>query len=61
MYVDTTDTIDKKIAALLCHESQIPDPPGSTSASASGARMNGAAVGLPDGRTAEAFKAVDAA
>ena len=28
IYVDTTDTVDKKIAALLCHKSQIPDPAG---------------------------------
>ena len=28
VYVDTTDTIDKKIAALQCHVSQIPDPAG---------------------------------
>jgi LmbE family N-acetylglucosaminyl deacetylase len=60
VYVETTDTIDKKIAALLCHASQIPDPPGLDQRIREWGATIGAAVGLPDGRTAEAFKSVDA-
>ena len=44
-YVDITDTIDRKIEALLCHKSQLPDPDatgemvrGWTSMTASGGR-----------------------
>jgi len=61
VYVDTTDTIDKKIAALLCHKSQIPDPAGLDQRMREWGAMIGARVGLPEGRLAEAFKAVDAA
>jgi LmbE family N-acetylglucosaminyl deacetylase len=60
VYVDTTDTIDKKIAALLCHKSQIPDPPGLDQRLRDWAGMIAARVGLPEGRLAEAFKSVDA-
>jgi LmbE family N-acetylglucosaminyl deacetylase len=60
-YVETTDTIDKKIAALACHVSQIPDPTGLDQRMREWGAMIGARVGLPDGRLAEAFKAVDAA
>jgi LmbE family N-acetylglucosaminyl deacetylase len=61
VYVDTTDTIDKKIAALQCHKSQIPDPAGLDQRMREWGAMIGARAGLPDGRLAEAFKAVDAA
>jgi LmbE family N-acetylglucosaminyl deacetylase len=61
VYVDTTDTIDKKIAALACHKSQIPDPAGLDQRMREWGGMIGARVGLPEGRLAEAFKAVDAA
>jgi len=60
VYVETTATIDKKITALLCHVSQIPDPPGLDQRIREWGAANGAAVGLPDGRTAELFKAIDA-
>ncbi len=59
VYVETTATIDKKIAALQCHMSQIPDPPGLDRRIREWGGANGAAVGLPDGRTAELFKAID--
>jgi LmbE family N-acetylglucosaminyl deacetylase len=60
VYVETTATIDKKVAALLCHVSQIPDPPGLDQRIREWGAANGAAVGLPDGRAAELFKAIDA-
>lgn len=59
VYVETTATIDKKVAALLCHVSQIPDPPGLDARIREWGRANGAAAGLRDGRTAELFKAID--
>jgi LmbE family N-acetylglucosaminyl deacetylase len=59
VYVDITDSIDRKIEALLCHASQIEDP----DALAARIRDWGAAVataaGLPDGRAAEGFLFVD--
>ena len=61
VYVDTTDTVDKKIAALLCHASQIPDPPGLDQRMRDWGAMIAARCGLPEGRLAEAFKAIDAA
>jgi LmbE family N-acetylglucosaminyl deacetylase len=56
--VDITDSIDRKIAALRCHVSQIEDPDalekrvrGWTSATAKDG-------GLPAGRMAETFQVV---
>jgi LmbE family N-acetylglucosaminyl deacetylase len=60
VYVDTTDTIDKKIAALRCHVSQIPDPEGLDERMKAWGAMIAERCGLPPGRTAEAFQAVDA-
>ena len=60
VYVDTTDTIDKKIAALRCHVSQIPDPEGLDERMKAWGAMIAERCGLPQGRTAEAFQAVDA-
>jgi LmbE family N-acetylglucosaminyl deacetylase len=59
VYVDTTDTIDKKVAALLCHASQLPAPETMDELMRGWAAMNAAAAGLPEGRLAEMFKAVD--
>lgn len=61
VYVDTTDTIGKKIAALQCHASQVPDPAGLDERMREWGQMIAARVGLPTGRMAEAFKSVDAA
>ncbi len=61
VYVDTTDTIDKKIAALQCHVSQIPDPSGLDQRMREWGQMIATRCGLPEGRMAEAFKSVDAA
>jgi LmbE family N-acetylglucosaminyl deacetylase len=60
VYVETSDTLDKKIAALMCHVSQIPDPTGLDQRIREWGAANGAAVGLPAGRSAEAFKSIDA-
>ena len=58
-FVDTTDVMDKKITALLCHESQHPDPAGLPARMRSLGEMIATAGGLPAGRTAEAFLVVD--
>jgi len=60
-FVDITDVLDRKVAALLRHVSQMTDP----TAMPERMRMWGAAIaargGLPDGRAAEAFQVVDTA
>lgn len=58
-FVDTTEVLDKKIAALLCHESQHLDPAGLPARMRSWGEMIATAGGLPAGRTAEAFLVVD--
>ena len=55
--VETTDTVERKVAALLCHKSQIGDPAGITPTGASTGRVaGGAAAGLPEGSSAELFR-----
>jgi LmbE family N-acetylglucosaminyl deacetylase len=54
--VETTSTIERKIAALLCHKSQIDDPVGVATRVTEGGRASGALAGLPDGATAELFR-----
>jgi LmbE family N-acetylglucosaminyl deacetylase len=54
--VDTTATVDRKVAALLCHKSQIPDPEGLTKRILEGARMQGQRAGLPEGASAELYR-----
>jgi LmbE family N-acetylglucosaminyl deacetylase len=56
MAVETTATIDRKVAALMCHESQLPDPAGVTERVTTGARAQGEAAGLPEGSSAELFR-----
>jgi LmbE family N-acetylglucosaminyl deacetylase len=57
-YIDITESIDRKIEALLCHKSQLPDP------KATGEMVRGwtsgiaAMAGLPEGRFAEAVRVV---
>ena len=58
-FVDTTDVLDKKIAALLCHQSQHTDPAGLPARMRGWGEMIAQAGGLPTGRTAEAFLVVD--
>ena len=54
-FVDVTDTFDRKIAALRCHKSQLPDPDAVVAwlPERFGAMARGA--GFPDGRLAEGF------
>ncbi len=56
MAVDTTETIERKVAALLRHESQIGDPAGTAEWVLAGGRASGTAAGLPEGSTAELFR-----
>jgi len=58
-YVDTTDVIDKKIAALLCHASQHTDAAGLPERMRGWGQMIAESGGLPKGRTAESFLVVD--
>jgi LmbE family N-acetylglucosaminyl deacetylase len=54
--VETTSTIERKVAALLCHKSQIADPEGVTDRIMTGGLAQGEAAGLPEGATAEMFR-----
>jgi LmbE family N-acetylglucosaminyl deacetylase len=56
MAVETTSTIERKVAALLCHESQIDDPAGVTERVTAGGLAWGKEAGLPEGGTAELFR-----
>jgi LmbE family N-acetylglucosaminyl deacetylase len=56
MAVETTQTISRKVAALLQHQSQIGDPDGITQRIREGGRAQGEAAGLPEGSTAELFR-----
>ncbi len=60
-HVDITDTIDRKIEALLCHRTQMPKPEAIPEMIRNWAGMNAQAAGLPTGRFAEAFQAVSTA
>jgi LmbE family N-acetylglucosaminyl deacetylase len=54
--VDTTATVDRKVAALMCHKSQIADPDAVSERVRNGARAQAVAAGLPDGSSAEFFR-----
>jgi LmbE family N-acetylglucosaminyl deacetylase len=58
-YVDTTDQFDRKIAALLRHESQHQDPDGMKARIRSWNEFIATSGGLASGRTAEAFQVLD--
>jgi LmbE family N-acetylglucosaminyl deacetylase len=58
-YVDITDAIERKIEALQCHRSQLPDPEASADMLRGWARFNAETGGLPGDRYAEAFQAVN--
>lgn len=55
-FVDITDVFERKIAALLRHVSQHPDPVGLPDRMRAWNTANAAAGGLPEGRMAEAFR-----
>lgn len=54
--VDTTETVPRKVAALMCHKSQMPDPEGVSERVLAGARAQGERAGLPEGASAELFR-----
>ena len=54
--VDTTHTVDRKIAALLCHKSQIADPDGLSERVRGMSRSQGELAGLASGASAELFR-----
>ena len=56
MAVETTCTIERKVAALLRHESQISDSAGVTTRVMDSGRASGREAGLPEGSTAELFR-----
>ena len=56
--VDTTATVDRKVAALMCHKSQMPDPDGVEQRVRDWSRGNGELAGFADGRAAELFRVV---
>ena len=58
-YVDITDAVDRKIEALLCHKSQLPDPEATGHDGAELDERDRASVGLPEGRFAEAVRVVN--
>ncbi len=60
VFVDVTDAFDKKVEALRCHVSQLVDADGGLETRIRGwLTANATEAGLPEGRLAEAFQAVD--
>ena len=60
-YIEITDTIDRKIEALLCHKSQLPDPEATGEMVRGWTSMIAANAGLPEGRFAEAMQVIGTA
>jgi LmbE family N-acetylglucosaminyl deacetylase len=54
-FVDITATFDRKVEALRCHLSQLPDPERMDPLLRDWAAANAARAGFPDGRLAEGF------
>lgn len=59
LVVDVTDTFDRKVHALLAHESQLTDPGGLHDRLRQRAAQLATDGGLPTGRLAEAFRRLD--
>jgi LmbE family N-acetylglucosaminyl deacetylase len=57
-HIDITTSIDRKIEALLCHKSQLPDPVAMGEMVRGWTAMIAATAGLPEGRFAEAVRVV---
>jgi LmbE family N-acetylglucosaminyl deacetylase len=57
--VETTATVERKVAALMCHKSQMPDPDATAERIRIWASASGATAGLPTGRTAEMFRVIN--
>lgn len=60
-FVDITETVERKIEALLSHESQMQDPDGMPERIREWGRSSAEAAGLPEGRLAERFRIVNTA
>jgi LmbE family N-acetylglucosaminyl deacetylase len=58
-YVDITATVDRKIEALLCHKSQLPDPTATETMVRGWTSAIAQLAGLPEGRYAEAVREVN--
>jgi LmbE family N-acetylglucosaminyl deacetylase len=58
--VDVTEQLDRKIRALLCHESQHQDPDGLRARMEGWMSATAAQHGLAEGRLAEAFQVISA-
>jgi LmbE family N-acetylglucosaminyl deacetylase len=58
-HVDITAQVERKIEALLCHESQHVDPQRTERVVREWAMATASRFGLPEGRAAEAFRLVD--
>jgi LmbE family N-acetylglucosaminyl deacetylase len=56
--VETTATVDRKVAALMCHKSQMTDPDAIGDRIRTWARAAGEAAGLAAGRTAEMYRVI---
>jgi LmbE family N-acetylglucosaminyl deacetylase len=56
--VETTATVERKVSALLCHKSQIPDPDGVATRIFDWARAAGESAGLSEGASAELFRVI---
>ncbi len=59
LYVDVTDVVDRKLAALHEHGSQLTDPDALDDRIVEWLRATAAAGGLPEGRLAEAVRVVE--
>jgi LmbE family N-acetylglucosaminyl deacetylase len=58
-YVDTTEVIDRKVKALLCHTSQIADADALDHLLRQWGAGIAKSVGLPEGSYAEAFQRIE--
>jgi LmbE family N-acetylglucosaminyl deacetylase len=56
--VETTATVDRKVAALMCHKSQMTDPDAIGDRIRTWAQAGGEAAGLAAGRTAELYRVI---
>ena len=56
--VDTTATVERKVAALMGHKSQMADPDAVAQRVQDWGRANGELAGLGEGRSAELFRTV---
>jgi LmbE family N-acetylglucosaminyl deacetylase len=57
-HVDITPSIERKVKALLCHESQMTNPDAMDELIRGWAAVNARTAGLPEGHYAESFKVV---